>query len=66
LHISVSDKPTLAAAAASFSAASGLQVWFAYETAVARTASTDCAAIGLAVRVLNEAAIGLLGLGGYQ
>jgi hypothetical protein len=62
LHISVSDKSTLAAAAARFSAASGLQVWFANETAVAGSAPADRAAIGLAIRVLNEAAIGLLGL----
>jgi hypothetical protein len=33
---------------------------------VAGSAPADCAAISLAVWVLNEAAIGLLGLGGYQ
>jgi hypothetical protein len=63
LHISVSDKSTLAAPTARFSAASGLQVWFANETAVAGSAPADRSAIGLTIWVLDKSAIGLLGFG---
>jgi len=60
----VADKTALTGATACFSAATRLQVAIANKPTVARAAATDGTAIGLTVRVLNKAAVALLGVGG--
>mgnify|MGYP000458628129 CR=1 FL=1 len=51
----------VASANAAFSAAARLQIAVADKTTLRFTATIDGAAIGLAVRVLNKAAVALLG-----
>jgi hypothetical protein len=66
LHVWVTYKAALAAATASFGTTACLHVAVANKPTMARPASADGAAIGLAVRVLDKAAVGLLGEGGQE